>query len=426
MIVFCLNNNKIQAQNNASISLDVLKEDFIINENFEIVPYFKFTENTNVSVFRMKIKFNPEIITFQNISRNANINSSEIKINNKIGEIIVIYLTDSKGLEIVKNDLFYFLKLNFKAKNLGETAITAEIDGLHSFNETSVPVFKINNINIHVKKPEEKIYDCSLKMLIPIDTENDLKPDFSPEILNYTLQVPYDKKEIEFSAEANDPTCTVTINRKTLQKAGTPTSVTVTVTSADKKAKKIYEVTVNRELQKIPEDITETPNSNSENTENTEDIKNTKNADSNTNSTNSPSASSSLVDKKIPVIKNSTGKKSSTSTDPTPVSSPDIAPTSSSNTTSGSDTTTGTVTNTIPSIPNYETESIINNFQEDPEEEMAVLTSSSVDNPENLKNKNSQSTLIVKENNFSILIFCTVNIIILIIIFFIFKFKTKN
>ena len=72
-----------------------------------------------------------------------------------------------------------------------------------------------------------------------------LRPAFSPDIQSYELDVPYRVSSVEFQAEAGE-NGTVGISRKTLQRAGTTTSITVTVTSEDKKQRVQYVVAVNR------------------------------------------------------------------------------------------------------------------------------------------------------------------------------------
>lgn len=73
-----------------------------------------------------------------------------------------------------------------------------------------------------------------------------LEPSFSPEVLAYSMRVDSETREVAFQASAT-PGATVTINRKTLYKAGSETDIVVTVRSEDKKEKTEYVVTVYRE-----------------------------------------------------------------------------------------------------------------------------------------------------------------------------------
>lgn len=73
----------------------------------------------------------------------------------------------------------------------------------------------------------------------------ELVPAFSPEITEYTLDVPYDVTQLQFDAEAKD-NGTVRVNRKNLKKPGEPTVFILTVTSEDGKEKTEYIVTATR------------------------------------------------------------------------------------------------------------------------------------------------------------------------------------
>lgn len=72
-----------------------------------------------------------------------------------------------------------------------------------------------------------------------------LSPDFSPECLEYAMEVPFEVTSLTFSAEtAENGTCKV--NRKNLGAGGSDTQFLLTVTSEDRKNKSVYRVTVHR------------------------------------------------------------------------------------------------------------------------------------------------------------------------------------
>ena len=72
-----------------------------------------------------------------------------------------------------------------------------------------------------------------------------LSPSFSADIYHYTLDVPYRVSSVTFDAQAGE-NGTVSVSRKTLQKAGSTTSITITATSENQKQKTQYLVDVNR------------------------------------------------------------------------------------------------------------------------------------------------------------------------------------
>jgi len=93
-------------------------------------------------------------------------------------------------------------------------------------------------------EPEVQLSDAAyLTALTPF--EGTLKPTFSQDVFTYTMDVNYDVTTVEFAATAGE-NGTVKINRRSLQKAGSATSILVTVTAADKKNTSQYVIVVSR------------------------------------------------------------------------------------------------------------------------------------------------------------------------------------
>lgn len=78
-----------------------------------------------------------------------------------------------------------------------------------------------------------------------------LEPVFSPDVLDYVLNVPSSVSTVEFQTEAAE-NGSVKVSRKTLQKAGSATTITVTALSEDEKERTQYVITVNRAA--VPEE----------------------------------------------------------------------------------------------------------------------------------------------------------------------------
>ncbi|WP_195986231.1 cadherin-like beta sandwich domain-containing protein [Clostridium sp. D33t1_170424_F3] len=78
-----------------------------------------------------------------------------------------------------------------------------------------------------------------------------LEPAFSPDTLDYALNVPSSVSTVEFQAEAAE-NGSVKVSRKTLQKAGSATTITITALSENEKERTQYVVTVNRAA--VPEE----------------------------------------------------------------------------------------------------------------------------------------------------------------------------
>ena len=136
-------------------------------------------------------------------------------------------------------------------KNLGaggsdtlfQITVTAEDD------ETK----QIYEVTVHRNEKEEDPESADARLLSLIPAAGTLSPAFSPDILSYTLTVPYEVTTMTFTAEAAEG-ARFWVNRKNLGSGGSDTLFQITVTAEDDETKQIYEVTVHRnEKEEDPE-----------------------------------------------------------------------------------------------------------------------------------------------------------------------------
>ncbi len=78
-----------------------------------------------------------------------------------------------------------------------------------------------------------------------VPSEGKLNEEFSSDVNNYTMNLPYDIKKLEFKVEVSDG-ASYTVNRTTLGKGGSTVDFKITVKSADGKSKNIYVISVTR------------------------------------------------------------------------------------------------------------------------------------------------------------------------------------
>ena len=163
------------------------------------------------------------------------------------------YLNKKFDMNIESNDDFYLLDGSLSQPippihhtKKQPTFTYGEIAGYmpkrDEYEAEALPLPEIDPITINVVQSGEG--NCDLAKLSA--AEYKLSPAFSSDITKYSVEVPYSKSTMEFEAIPLDQEATVKANRKTLKSAGTPTDINLTVTSADKKSKKVYTVTVNR------------------------------------------------------------------------------------------------------------------------------------------------------------------------------------
>ena len=112
---------------------------------------------------------------------------------------------------------------------------------------------QIYEVTVHRNEKEEDPESADARLLSLIPATGTLSPTFSPDILSYTLTVPYEVTTMTFTAEAAEG-ARFWVNRKNLGSGGSDTLFQITVTAEDDETKQIYEVTVHRnEKEEDPE-----------------------------------------------------------------------------------------------------------------------------------------------------------------------------
>ena len=215
----------------------------INGEEFTISLNFLPAEPLNVSAYRLKVNFDSSKLSYKGLY--SYINSDDLKSYENEGLLTILYVTSESGFNIKAKSSQPVLELNFKVLSdcdVGSAKISAAIDGLCNYDAEAIPLPEIEPVAINITQPEA----CSCDLASLSAGEYKLIPDFSADITSYSVDVPYSKSTMELEAIPADEDATVKANRKTLKSAGTSTDINLTVTSSDKKSKKIYTVTVNR------------------------------------------------------------------------------------------------------------------------------------------------------------------------------------
>lgn len=195
--------------------------------------------------FRMIIDYDDSVLSFVRTENSSQIKSGTMMTNSKINPIYSVYVcdTDQKTAPVLSGNIISFV---FKVKNdaeAGKTTIGAHIDEICNYQAQDLNLTYDEDLTLNVVSEETPSDEAYLAALEPLSGR--LKPEFSPDVFEYSMNVGSDVKSVEFTASAGDDG-TVKINRKTLGKAGSDTAIVATVTSADKKAKVQYVVTVHR------------------------------------------------------------------------------------------------------------------------------------------------------------------------------------
>ena len=244
LINIFLHTNRCFSENFTNFYLESNITNPVPGEDFSIKLNLRSNKETNISVFRIKLEFDYTLLKYKGIY--SKYGSNDFKVSTNQNNLTVIFLTSEKGINLQKNSEETLLEINFKVfsdAREGVSKFSANIDSIASYNEERIPLVK-SSINTYISIEKTPESDCDLKYLAAEDYN--LTPKFSKNIKSYSVTVPSNKNSIEITAIANDPRAKVTVNRKTLNSAGKNTDIKVTVSSADKKSRKIYTIYVKR------------------------------------------------------------------------------------------------------------------------------------------------------------------------------------
>lgn len=243
LLMFMIPINSSFAIDNVNLSLTCDNVTPIVGEEFSIYLVANSSNQINISSFRLKIKFDHTKLSYKGFY--SDINMDDFKSYSQDDDITLLYVTSENGTYITNNPNQILVELNFKvlsSAKISNTTVSAYIDGLCNYNAQEISASEINPLDITIAQSGSGNCD-----LLSLNTNGyKLYPNFSSDIVNYSVEVPYSKSNIEFNAEPVDQDSTVKISRKTLKTPGTPTDISITVTSSDKKSRKVYKVTVNR------------------------------------------------------------------------------------------------------------------------------------------------------------------------------------
>lgn len=208
----------------------------------------KINANTKADTaagFRMMISYDAAAISFVRTETSSQIKSGTMVTNGQINPIYSIYVcdVDQNAAPVLSGNIISFVfKVNDNVKT-DQTSISAQIYDGCNYQAKQIDVNCNENLTLKLQ-PENQLSDeAYLTALTPL--EGTLMPAFSQEVFAYSMRVDYDVTSVEFAASAGE-TGTVKINRKSLQKAGSATSIIVTVTAADKKNTSQYVIVVSR------------------------------------------------------------------------------------------------------------------------------------------------------------------------------------
>ena len=200
-----------------------------------------------VAGFRVSVFYDPDRVVFQRAETSDQVQSGAFQYYARDDQVVGVYVCDGVSAPRLQGNCITFLFSVREDADPGKTGISAEIDQIVDWTDKLHPEENMGQeVTLKINPPLSS--EALLASLVP--SQGVLEPPFSPDVPEYSLDVDADVSSVEFSASAEDDG-SVKINRKTLQRAGLSTEILITVTSADKKSKTQYLVTVNRAEKEI-------------------------------------------------------------------------------------------------------------------------------------------------------------------------------
>ncbi|WP_305116974.1 cadherin-like beta sandwich domain-containing protein [Acutalibacter muris] len=201
-------------------------------EGLEVqVEYDGTYGRVNACVFR--VSFEPGLMDFvgtQEISGGYLVNTIE---GSTLRAVYSSY-TDGSGLESVS--------FEFKARKTADITTTrVEVYVEQVAAQKEVP--EIPPVSVEYEERPPASSEAKLLALNPDSGE--LEPEFSPDITEYEMSVPYSVTEMSFGISAS-PGARVSVNRRNLGSGGSDTLFRLTVTAEDGVTKQVYTVNVHR------------------------------------------------------------------------------------------------------------------------------------------------------------------------------------
>lgn len=234
----------VYAQGLLTLSLQTPREPVAPGQKVELVLSCAADGEQQLATYRAKVSFDPSKLEFKGLRGLGNSADADYQYRRQGDRIVIVYLSETAGQSLTEEacPLFALDFVVASAAQEGETSVTAVLDGAGNPEVQRLTVAGDAQGSLHIKNPEPP--DCALIALQP--DVGSLSPAFEPDILRYTMEVPYSVDRVTLYAQARDPQASVRVNRKTLEKMGSDTELQTTVTGIDGKTKQTYTVTVHR------------------------------------------------------------------------------------------------------------------------------------------------------------------------------------
>lgn len=199
-------------------------------------------DGVDLAGFRASIAYDADKLAFQRVELAGWIPKDDCYTDSSgSGVVRSVYAADLSGGKTAAGTGAMAVYL-FKALPApGKARIAVTIDQVYNGTVHSVGGSFSSAYEVEISN----IPPANVRLLALEPSAGILQPAFSPERFLYELSVGSDVSTVEFQTQAADG-CTVKVSRKKLSAAGKETNISITVLSADKKDKAVYQILVKR------------------------------------------------------------------------------------------------------------------------------------------------------------------------------------
>ena len=198
-----------------------------------------------VSAFRARLSYDASYLTLTKVGRSALIRSEDYWCRYTADGANLVFASADRPLSSKSGVCFTLVFDVNEDAAVGNADVLFTMDQIVWENQLTEEA-KMSSYSIEM----ERILSTEALLTKLNPSTGTLTPNFSPEVTEYTMTVPYEVKELTFDATAKDGG-TVRVNRKNLNKAGEATTYIVKVTSEDGKSVTEYVITATRQPKEV-------------------------------------------------------------------------------------------------------------------------------------------------------------------------------
>lgn len=202
---------------------------------------FQGETQQSAAAFRLHLSYDENYLTLSSIESGTGMSTTDFRYTANSSDATVVFASVNRTVSMTDGVCCTFVFDVNEDAAVGSTNLVVTMDQIVDSNLVKLPGTYTTGMLIEMERILSN--DALLTALTP--SAGELTPNFSPEITEYTLSVPYEVTELTFDVQTKDGG-TYRVNRKNLNRAEVPTTYIIKVTSENGKSVTEYVVTATR------------------------------------------------------------------------------------------------------------------------------------------------------------------------------------